>query len=189
MPEPATRRPGDVIAVGLDTYTRPHGFEWETASVFGTALGTTALAAFTGALAYTTSGDVRATWELATLTRRDQESRERPLLVQYEAAFNGSPQGGQVRVVLFNAGLGPALRVEVQVRYVDPDHPFETTYIEPAIRAEGTGELLIPVQFSEPYPPGGVRGDGFAVSGTYRDRSQRNVYDIVTSWEESPGTA
>jgi hypothetical protein len=48
------------------------GFAWELASMFGTALGTTLLAAVTGALAYTTRGDVRARWELARLTSRDQ---------------------------------------------------------------------------------------------------------------------
>jgi len=36
------------------------------------------------------------------------------------------------------------------------------------------------------FPPvaGGVRGDGFRLSGTYLDRSQRNEYPIVTSWND-----
>jgi len=45
-----------------------HGFDWTLAAVAGTAFGTIALAGFTGALAWTTSGDVQATWLLGTLT-------------------------------------------------------------------------------------------------------------------------
>ena len=36
------------------------GFQWDLASIFGTALGTTLLAAATGALAYSTWTDMRA---------------------------------------------------------------------------------------------------------------------------------
>ena len=43
------------------------GFNWEVAAMFGTAIGTSALAGFTGALASQTRSDVRATW---TLKRR-----------------------------------------------------------------------------------------------------------------------
>jgi hypothetical protein len=28
----------------------------------------------------------------------------------------------------------------------------------------------------------GVRSDGFAISGTYTDRSQRGGYSIITDW-------
>lgn len=157
-------------------------FEWDVAAIVGTALGTTALAGFTGALAFTTSGDVRATWELARLTREQQASAERPLVLQYDAGFSGSPKDGYVRVVLYNAGLGSALRVEVSATYFDEAHPAGGTHIVPAIRPEGTAEFQIPIRFQEPYPVGGIRGDGFALSGTYRDRSQRNTYEIITDW-------
>src|SRR5688500_11476247 len=60
---------------------REEGFDWELASIFGTAVGTTALALATGALAYAASGDVRATWELARLTQEDQQLRDRPVVV------------------------------------------------------------------------------------------------------------
>jgi hypothetical protein len=116
------------------------------------------------------------------LTKQDQERRERPVVLQYDAAFDGSPNAGRVKVVLFNAGLGPALRVEVTARYSDPDHPFEATYVHPAIPSEGTAEFSIPVRFNEHYPPGGVRGDGFVLSGNYRDRSQRNTNFLITDW-------
>src|SRR5438876_6857993 len=56
-------------------------FNWGVASVFGTAVGTTLLAGFTAALSFTTSGDVRATWELARLTQQDQAARERPVVI------------------------------------------------------------------------------------------------------------
>src|SRR5438128_348956 len=56
------------------------GFNWIVATAFGTALGTTALAGFTGALAFVTSGDLRATWLLADLTKQDQDARERPIV-------------------------------------------------------------------------------------------------------------
>jgi hypothetical protein len=50
----------------------PHDerFSWELASIFGTALGTTLLAAATGWLAWSTRSEVRATQDLAELTRR-----------------------------------------------------------------------------------------------------------------------
>jgi hypothetical protein len=44
-------------------------FDWSLAAVAGTAFGTVVLAGCTGAFAWTTSGDVRATWEVAQLTR------------------------------------------------------------------------------------------------------------------------
>jgi hypothetical protein len=104
-------------------------FDWELASIFGTALGTTMLAIATGALAYTTSGDVQATRDIARLTREDQLQRERPLvLVQYAEWM--SPRAdpvfgedvtdfsGALRVNLRNVGLGPALRVEVSTHYI-----------------------------------------------------------------------
>jgi hypothetical protein len=72
-----------VAALGLATLVGfeavGKGFDWNAAGVAGTAVGTVLLAGFTGALAWTTSGDVRATWELARLTREDQLARERPL--------------------------------------------------------------------------------------------------------------
>jgi hypothetical protein len=60
------------LIVGLIAAAGHETFNWEVASIFGTALGTTALAGFTGALAFTTSGDVRATWELARLARQSK---------------------------------------------------------------------------------------------------------------------
>jgi hypothetical protein len=117
------------------------GFQWELASIFGTALGTTLLAAATGALAYSTWSDVRATWRLAELTKRDQDERERPIVIQQRAVWRGGGemggrQEGPLEVSLRNVGLGPALRVEVTAAYVDEEFKPSITpnpYIVPAI--------------------------------------------------------
>src|SRR5438477_12971165 len=69
------------VVVGLVGARDNMRFDWELAAVFGTALGTTLLALATGALAYSTSGDVRATWMLARLGREDQLARDKPAVV------------------------------------------------------------------------------------------------------------
>lgn len=56
-------------------------FDWPNAMLAATAAGTILLGAFTAALAYTTSGDVSATWRLARLTAADQAAREAPVLI------------------------------------------------------------------------------------------------------------
>ena len=48
-------------------------------SIFGTALGTTLLAGATGWLAWSTRSEVRATQQLAELTRRQQAASDRPV--------------------------------------------------------------------------------------------------------------
>jgi hypothetical protein len=107
------------LAVGFESVGK--GFDWNAAGVAGTAIGTVFLAGFTGALAWTTSGDVRATWKLAQLTREDQLARERPLvLVQATAYDRARPMDstpafhGVLHVEFFNAGAGPALDIRVQ---------------------------------------------------------------------------
>ena len=94
-------------------------FDWALAMDAGIAFGTLALAAFTGALAYATSGDVSATRELTDLTRRDIESRDRPTVLVQIAVFEGASSviggglEGTFRVVLRNVGLGPAFRLRL----------------------------------------------------------------------------
>src|SRR5690242_15269902 len=63
-------------------------FDWSLAAVASTAFGTVVLAGFTGALAWTTSGDVKATWELAELTRREQEERVQPRVLIYSRGLS-----------------------------------------------------------------------------------------------------
>jgi hypothetical protein len=172
-------------------------FDWELASIFGTALGTTALAIATGALAFTTSGDVRATWELARLTREDQERSERPLVLVQAAEWQPRlreqvpgedlfDQTGALRVSLRNVGLGPALRVEVSARYMDDE--LQPTIIDskivPAIPAGTETWVEIVVTFRTPeFDFTSVRPDGFPVHGTYLSRS-RVKYDVLASWED-----
>ena len=48
-----------------DLASRHEEFNWELASIFGTAVGTTLLALATGWLAYSTRSEVRATQKLA----------------------------------------------------------------------------------------------------------------------------
>jgi hypothetical protein len=86
---------GLAIVVGLSIvvgYAGPEpGFQWQLASLFGTALGTTLLAGATGALAYLTWNEVGATWELAKLTKHDQDERERPVVLQLDAHLRSDP--------------------------------------------------------------------------------------------------
>jgi hypothetical protein len=69
-------------------------FDWDLAAVFGTAVGTTLLALATGALAFWTLQEVSATKELAALSRRDQQLRERPVVIQEDAALSFSGAAG-----------------------------------------------------------------------------------------------
>jgi hypothetical protein len=57
------------------------GQRWQLASIFGTALGTTLLAGATAALAYSTRSDVRATVDLANISRATLSAQVQPLLV------------------------------------------------------------------------------------------------------------
>ena len=71
-----------VVSVTLGFVGAQHGvslrhFNWSLAAVGGTAVGTVLLAGFTGALAWTTSGDVRATIRLADSTQEEQRARNR----------------------------------------------------------------------------------------------------------------
>jgi hypothetical protein len=56
-----------------------HGFGWELAAVFGTALGTTLLAVATGVLGLLTWRDVSAAQELARLTREEAQATARSI--------------------------------------------------------------------------------------------------------------
>jgi hypothetical protein len=172
-------------AVGASA-SRHEGFDWELASIFGTALGTTLLALATSTLAYSTRSEVRATKELAELTARDQENRERPLVLLTGTRIELLEQEGRagvVAILLRNVGLGPALRVRVQVTYMghedwQPNIPsLVVTYIEPNGLVEPQARFSGP----EPAPGGGVRNE-FEVSGTYWDRTLKNEQRILTDW-------
>jgi hypothetical protein len=185
--------------VGFVAATGHTTFNWDVASIFGTALGTTALAGFTGALAFTTSGDVRATWELARLTQRDQEARERPVVVVHRAevalkSWELSSEGGKsgvlkahVAIDLRNVGLGPALRVAVEASHIETEYgPEVATATIAAISPDETATLRLEVPFASPPQDGEIRSDGVILHGTFLDRSLRNVSEIITDWEGVP---
>lgn len=123
--------------------SREEKFDWELASIFGTALGTTLLALATGWLAYSTRSEVRATQDLAELTRKDQAARERPLILvqnRHWQPFEDSP-GGDLTVYFRNMGLGPALGIEIGARYTgdaewEPD--IGTGWFKASCRAMST---------------------------------------------------
>jgi hypothetical protein len=108
------------IPVGFLAATGHESFSWNVASIFGTALGTTALAGFTGALAFTTSGDVRATWELAELTRQDQARRDRPVIVVGPGGASLSEGSPTFSLSLINIGLAPAVSIRLVIEFEEP---------------------------------------------------------------------
>ena len=98
--------------------SREKGFDWELSSIFGKAVGTTLLALSTGWLAYSTRSEVRATQDLAELTRESQAASERPLVLFERVAFQETePNRGFLILALVNAGLGPALRIRLRAVY------------------------------------------------------------------------
>jgi hypothetical protein len=136
------------------------GFQWELASVFGTALGTTSLALATGALAWSTRTEVRATQELAELTKKDQDARERPVVIQLAANFQRSDDQCWINVQLINVGLGPALRIKVTATYVESEHqPEIDTVTWPSLAPNEQTNFSISVRF-DPLPSS-IRPDGF----------------------------
>jgi hypothetical protein len=162
--------------------SREHGhFDWELASLFGTAIGTTGLAVATGALAYATSGDVRASWHLAELTRADQAAREQPHVVVQVLAWTlvGTKDLGELVLSLRNVGLGPALRVEYKAFY-EPDQeavPLPQFGILPALMPGETNTVTWSgvrwrADLGTPYE------GGFRVTGTYYSRTWSQVYPI-----------
>jgi hypothetical protein len=171
------------------------GFSWEVFALVLTGLGTTGLALATGALAFSTRTEVRATQQLATLTQQDQANRERPVVLiesagyVYNAAHGTAEPYGQINVRLVNVGLGPALRVQVQATLrEDPavvGHPTS-----PVLASIPSGERIYSISFEVRLPESpdrderlvGLAWRDFDISGTYLDRSRMNTYYVITKW-------
>jgi hypothetical protein len=173
------------LSVAVGYYGSPDtSFDWALASVFGTAAGTTLLALATSGLAWSTRSEMRATQDLAELTRRGQVNSERPTVLLESLGWGGDPGNGVLYVRLRNVGLGPALRLEASAHYeghvdwvpaIDTAHALVIAPGEPV-------EIGVHVSFPEPHDrPGGVVTDGFLVVGTYSDRSMQNRYPIITT--------
>jgi len=168
--------------VGFGGAPKKEEFDWDLASVFGTALGTTLLAIGTGALAWSTRADVRATQELAELTKKDQTERERPVVILLAANFQSTDDQSWLNVELVNVGLGPALGIYVFATYLDDENRtvFETEGVTwPTLAPNERANFSIPTGFSGVHEP---REGGFPLSGTYFDRSRRNEYPVITDW-------
>jgi hypothetical protein len=154
-----------------------HAFDWSTAAIAATAVGTVLLAAFTGALAWTTSGDVTATWELADLTRREQAHREKPHLAVIDGPWYDK-NGGVITVDVRNVGLGPALNLEFTPEGSDAYRFHDELQTHPAIAPGESWRFGVSVNLTagptthEPTPI------DFNVRVRYQDRAGRR-FDVV----------
>lgn len=157
--------------------------DWELAAIVGTALGTTVLAGFTAALAFTTSGDVRATWRLAELQPEEMRDRDRPDLVLHSASFTRSADTGAVHIELWNVGRGPAYGIEMKAKYEGPVTDGKPSLTcsggkWSAIGPGGLAQFAIQVDIAD--PPVGDLG-GFTISGTYHDRAGKE-FEVNTDY-------
>jgi hypothetical protein len=181
------------------------GFDWTLASVFGTALGTTLLAAAAGALAWSTYA-----WELA-----NREDGERPVIVVKAVTYSpgripggrlpplaSSLSDGHIDIELANVGAGPALDIATTAEYVgaerDPDtrtasvaawdHEAKLKQVfpggHPTLGPSETSRCAKPVEVVFTIdPPGGLMpsGDDFRVSGNCYDR-HGGSHAVITPW-------
>jgi hypothetical protein len=156
-------------------------FDWELASIFGTALGTTLLALATAWLAYSTRSEVRATQELAELTREDQAARDRPVVLVEHWNHEPGKAGGRLTVQLLNVGLGPALRVRLGAAYVGPDDGLKPPTIKDVTVTAIPANERATVDLSVMYPApdwGTLMNREFRIRGVYEDRAGRGEYPI-----------
>jgi hypothetical protein len=129
---------GAGVLVGF--HVRDHGgFNWGLAAVVGTATGTTLLAVVTGALAIVTTADVQATRQIAQVSRREQQARERPIVLLEDVSItivNGVE--ATMTVHLRNAGVGVAVRgtVECAAGRGDQQHGRVTIYVTSLVSGE-----------------------------------------------------
>jgi hypothetical protein len=124
-----------------------HPYNWSVAALGATALGTLALAIGTGALAWSTTDDVRATRALATVAQDERADAARPVVIlavkpRLEVVHSTSrthtldDPNGYVDLGVRNIGRGPALDVGIVVEwwpYPDlPERRTATVEVRPA---------------------------------------------------------
>lgn len=173
------------------------GFEWEIASIFGTAVGTTLLALATGFLAIGTWKDVRASQSMVELTRAEQYERIRPVVIGGVAGttITGAQAGRlysvAVRVGLANVGGGPAVRVKVAVVWTGSAFVGEAGAIRAdakVIRALSAGEdHEVEIVMKGDMNASDFKVEDLHVVGSYRDRLTNPAGSIVDWTKATPG--
>ena len=170
--------------VGVAHGISVHHFSWGLAAVTGTAVGTVLLAGFTGALAWTTSGDVRATIRLADATQEEQRARDRPIVAVRIVRVRPQMLDGTARVSvpvldlwIKNIGLGPA--VDLRLRAL---HDNLTAPTEEVIAVVEVGEVLDDRSISltgVDEPERGFMPADFTVTGQCNDRTGNGEHPII----------
>jgi hypothetical protein len=161
-----------------------HHFDWSLAAVAGTAVGTVLLAGFTGALAWTTSGDVRATIRLADATQEDQRARDRPIVAVTLVGIREQMLDPTARktvpvldLFIKNVGLGPALDLRLRASYGGRQAPTEEVIAVVEVGQEIVDRPISLAGVAE--PAGGFLWRSFTVSGECNDRTRLGNHDIV----------
>jgi hypothetical protein len=146
-------------------------FDWELASVFGTAVGTFLLALATGGLAFTTARDVSQTSRLADLALEDREDRVRPIVIGAVTDIGTD----KVVATVHNIGLGPAADVGVEtIASLRPDEQSEVhLHMRPHDRLADV-EVAPNTRIQTWRLPG-----NYTVTGHFVDRRGRPAGDIV----------
>jgi len=159
-------------------------FDWSLAAVVGTAIGTVLLAGFTGALAWTTSGDVRATIRLADTTQEEQRARDRPTVAVRMVDvghFMLDPAARSTVPVLYlwmqNVGNGPAIDLHLHAL-----HRGVVAPVEEVVAVVAPGEVITDRSISLAgldEPQGGFALEDMNVSGETSDRTGRGSHPII----------
>jgi hypothetical protein len=179
----------------IHQFSDVEAFNWEVASIFGTAVGTTLLALVTGLLAIGTWKDVRASQSMVELTRAEQDERIRPVVIGgvVGATISGAQAGRlysvTAKVGLTNVGGGPAVRVEAEVIWTGSAFVGEAGAIRAdgqVIRAIRAGQDVDDIVF---VMKGDMQADEFRaedlhVVGSYRDRLG-NPAGSILDWTKS----
>jgi hypothetical protein len=175
------------VAVGFLAGPKSVRFEWEIASVFGTAVGTTFLAVVTGTLAWSTARDVAATERIARDGELDRRDRVKPTVLVEPYAFD---VGFQLRIRVRNIGLGPALAVAITAANPVIDAKNIAPAYLAALEPESdwsiiTAQVTPPEGESDawgqlPVPPNEwSQMDKWTLDGDYLDRYLNNAGDVI----------
>lgn len=133
------------IVLGYVGSSKPHGaFDWELWALVLTGLGTTALAVATGALAFSTWQDVRASQQTASTVVAQAKADRTPLAYpvapyEWDIAVGRYRTARDQLLVIRNGGRGIALRVTGWINWDDGADAiaWSTTRILPTTIAAG----------------------------------------------------